>query len=200
MSGLRLISARLISLVAAFLAAGCASAPPKARLPEPIGIRLPLHDFGATGTLTQRLTGSFRGKTRTLRFEVELTDDRLALVALTPLGLPVFALTYDGEKSTVKTYVKDVPVLLPDWILDDVLIANGPEAAVRAALESKHYELETGPDTRRIVDTQGRTIMRINYTGPGAAAWGRDLVLNDDNLHYRLVVTTLAETSQRREP
>lgn len=194
----------LIAAAAACLSVGCASAPRGMRPPEPppqsIGIRLPLQDFGATGTLSQRVVGSFRGQERTLRFEVELARDRLALVALTPLGLPLFSLTYDGERRTVKNYTKNIPLPLPDWILDDVLIANAPEAAVRDALARKQYRLEQGSATRRIADARGRTVIRIRYAERSGPAWGRDLVLDDDILHYRLKVTTLAKTWRVREP
>lgn len=199
-----LIVPRSLAALAALLIAGCGSVPGRARLgdqpPAPIGIRLPLDDIGATGTLTQRVVGSFRGQTRTLRFEVELTRNRLAIVALTPLGLPVFAVTYDGERSNVKTYAENVPLPLPDWILDDVLIANAPAAVLREALADKQYGLEEGAATRTVADAGGRTLVRIHYTEPGTVAWGRDLVLNDDVLHYELVVTTLTKTRQAREP
>lgn len=192
-----MIAPRWLVAIATLLISACAAIPPGTedrQPPQPIGIRLPLGDLGPPRTLTQRVIGSFGGKSRTLRFELELTPERLALVALTPLGIPVFALTYDGVNSTVKTYAKDVPLPSPDWILDNVLIANAPEAEVRAALEDKNYRLLQGPGTRQIVDAGGRTVMRIRYADPGAGPWGSDLVLDDDVLHYRLAVTTLADT------
>jgi hypothetical protein len=192
-----MIASRWLVAVAALLISACAALPrgtEDRQPPQPIGIRVPLSDLGPSGTLTQRVVGSFGGTSRTMRFELELTPDRLALVALTPLGVPVFALTYDGVNSSVKTYAKDVPLPSPDWILDNVLIANAPAAEVRAALAAKNYRLRQGPGTRQIVDADGRTVMRIRYADPGAGPWGSDLVLDDEVLHYRLAVTTLADT------
>jgi hypothetical protein len=194
-----MIVPRWLLAIAAFLLSACAAAPPGAGhrpLPQPIGIRLPLRDLGPPRTLTQRVVGSFGGQERTLRFELELTADRLALVALTPLGVPVFALTYDGVRSTAKMYAKDVPLPSPDWILDDVLIANAPEAELRAALMDKNYRLLQGSGARQVVDAGGRTVMRVRYAEPGAGPWGSDVVLNDDVLRYRLEVTTLADTGE----
>jgi hypothetical protein len=198
---------RWLVAIAVLLISACAASPPEARhrpppdarhrpAPDPIGVRLPLADLGAPRTLTQRVVGSFGGQERTLRFELELTPDRLALVALTPLGVPVFALTYDGAASTVKTYAKDIPLPAADWILDDVLIANAPEAALRAALMDKNYLLRQRAGTREVVDADGRTVMRIRYAAPGAGPWGSDLVLDDDVLRYRLDITTLADTRE----
>ena len=183
---------------------GCASAPhgrpPNGAMPKPIDVHMPLEGIGMAGTLTQQVVGEFDGKSQTLRFEVELTREHLAVVAMTALGIPVFAIAYDGTASSVTTYVKGVPIPPPAWILDDILISNAPEVPLRNTLTASGYRLKTGPEDRRVFDGKGRLIMHIHYTKPADTAWGRDLVLEDEMLHYRLTVTTLAKSLQGATP
>jgi len=149
-----------------------------------------------TGTLSQKVIGSFRGKKKTLRFEVELTQKKLAVVALTSLGLPVFSLTYDGTNSTIKTEMKGALLPPPAWILDDILIANAPKAALSNALDRAGYRLDSSPTRRQIIDAEGHTVMHIDYSAPARSSWGSDLKLVDEMLKYRLTVTTLKKTRQ----
>gem|GEM_PF-2105182 len=144
--------------------------------------------FGADIALSQTITGRFGEKERSLRFEVEFKSDRLVMVALTHLGVPVFSIEYDGEEAQIQRFVSAVDQIDPFWILNDFLLVYWPEEDLSPALETAGYELRSRPDGRDMVNGQDDVTVSVTYLD--TPALGVDVDLENRQFDYVLKVRT----------
>lgn len=144
--------------------------------------------FGNNVTLSQTITGTFGEKERSLRFEVELRSDRLVMLALTHIGVPVFSIEYDGKDAQIQHFVSAADQIDPYWILNDFLLVYWPEIELSKALVSTGYKLEVGQKERAMLDGSGHIAVMVTYLTPHML--GSDVNLDNYQLHYSLKVRT----------
>lgn len=144
--------------------------------------------FGDEITLSQTITGIFGKEEHSLRFEVELRPDRLVMLALTHVGVPVFSIEYDGKEARIQRLVPGVDQIDPYWILNDFLLVYWPQAELSKALMSAGYSLQVGEKKRFMIDAEGHTAVSVSYLTPPTL--GGDVDLDNRQFHYSLKVRT----------
>ncbi|MBT5050592.1 MAG: DUF3261 domain-containing protein [Rhodospirillaceae bacterium] len=152
----------------------------------PQGLSLTPKSFGGTLSLSQLVTGDFDGRTYRMRFEIDITPDRLAVVALSPLGVTLFTLVQEQDKPALVTRGQQPIAFDPSHILFDLHLTYWPRKALHAALSQLSLTLFESDDgsVRRVQDPNGKTVTEITY-GPKAVT-PRSIVIQHFDVPYRL--------------
>jgi hypothetical protein len=108
----------------------------------------------------QLLTISYQGSENQLLTQLELTEQGLNLVAVSPQGLPLFELVFvEGEVLQQKKYVEFDMLPLP-YIISDIQLVYWPLLALNAALtDAVITENENGKE--RIIKSDDNVIISI---------------------------------------
>jgi hypothetical protein len=180
-------------LVLAFALAGCAGASAPADSDQPVIYPVLSPDsLGRSLVLSQIVTGEYGEERHTLRVEIEVTRDRLVVVGLTPLGVPLFSFEQKAGSPTIDmTEVPDQVPFDPRHMLSDLQLAYWPTVALTAALARKGLKLEDGREDgfRRVVDRDGRLLVDILYVDPGTDRY--EIVIQHFDHPYRLRIRTI---------
>lgn len=130
------------------------------------GVTIPLLPASALGrslAASQRFTSHFRGKQQTLYFQVEVEPRRIAMVGLTPVGVRLFVLQYQGGKVLYQPQPFFKAPLQPRHILADFQLVYWPLATLQAALGPQGIrirERQTGQGRERIIQKQTGRLTR----------------------------------------
>jgi hypothetical protein len=163
---------------------------------EPIAHNTP-HDLllapdslGRSLSLSQLVTGEYGVQTYQLRYELEITPSRLAIVGLSPLGITLFTLIHENNELTVETYADDSAPFDPRFTLFDLYLTHWPLEKLRSALAAYSMEIveRNGGSVRYIFDSQGNSIARITYP---PATEGGETVIQHFDFPYLLRIVTL---------
>jgi len=168
---------------------GCALLP---TLPPPALPLLSPASLGATKNSTQVLDFAYRDKEMSLQCAVQVTQDRLTLVALGPLGQRAFTLDYDGIEvhADMSPYVPGS--LPPQRILGDLELALWPLAAWQRSTEGTDWQVSSPRPGLRRVRYRGRLISEVHYAdaGSGSGPWNGRAWLVNTALGYTLDLQT----------
>lgn len=172
-------------LILLLLTEACAGANPGIGQGPP-SLSLTPKSFGGTLSLSQLVTGDFDGRTYRMRFEIDITPDRLAVVALSPLGVTLFTLVQEQDKPALVTRGQQPAAFDPSHILFDLHLTYWPRNALRAALSQLSLNLFDSADgsVRRVQDSSGKAVAEITY-GPKDAT-PRSIVIQHFDVPYRL--------------
>lgn len=185
-----ILRASMVLLVTALL--GCASEAPEqegeALLLQAI---LPPQSAERSLSLSQLVVGKFQDQEQTLRVEIDLTPQRLVMVALTSMGVPVFTLEQHASSLDVQALGQDAMPFDPRHILSDFQIAFWPAAVLTARFETLGLSLRETPDkkARTIFGQQGQTLVEIAYDDPTSNTG--DIAIVHFDRPYRLRIKTL---------
>lgn len=168
--------------------AGCASAPPEARL----GLKLAPAALGASIGVQQHLRVERNGRVDDLDVALEVDAQRVEMVGLA-FGQRVLTLSYDGKEMTSWRHVMLPSQVRAEDVLEDLQLTLWPAAAIRAALPAGWRIDEQG--LRRTLSLNGETVLRIDYSGQ--PRWSGTVVL--DNLRYRYRLTVQSAPAEEEE-
>jgi hypothetical protein len=193
----------LISFVLLIGLAGCmATRPHGASPPETAGRAAaspqPLFPLappqGPSRRIVQQLTAHWPGRDETLLCVLELDSRHIAMAGLTPDGLSLFDLSYDGQTLRADKNPLVPKTLVPELIVADLQLAYWPLDKLRQQLP-KSMKLEAGPGFRRLIG-QGQPLAEVRYSNPDgltqASAWPKSVELNHLKYHYRLTIRTVS--------
>jgi hypothetical protein len=174
------------------LLVGCAhSAPPDHAPLEPLLAAADLPAWpGPRLALTQVVNGQAEDKSYSARFEVEFDHDRLALVALSHAGAPLFQMQLSDGSLQLRTQLAAGSGLRPAWVLSDIGLAYWPPDILAGVLRRKGLKLVEGADTRIVNDADGQTVVVIRYGG--AERLRAAIHLENRRLGYQLDIQTRA--------
>lgn len=175
--------------------AGCAHGPPpSAPKADPL-LRLSLapESLGRPLRLSQVLKAEVAGQDRTFRFQVEVTAERLVMVGLTHMGMPLFSLTQDAGGLRVETPAGGPFPFDPRYLLADFQLTFWPVPVLRPALGALGLRIEEKPDGlgRRVIGGDAKLLVDIAYPPHGISAG--EIVLAHHDHPYRLRIVTLQE-------
>lgn len=180
-----------ITLVLSMALAGCATRPPPAPSPAFDSI-----DFN--GMLKRRLTFipyDDDRETRELIGLIELNDDRLRAVLLTPFGQRLVTLMHDSEGS--RFVPGDIPPealrealpISPEWLASRLEWSLWPTPALRDGFAGSEWSV-TIDDGSRVIRHAGVIVAHITPANASATDAGT-VLLDDRQGRYRLRITPL---------
>ncbi|SFM05373.1 Protein of unknown function [Rugamonas rubra] len=174
---MRLAAPAALALLLAL--AGCASAPPQARL----GLKLAPAALGAAISVEQHLKVERNGRIDELDVALQVEPEALDMVGLA-FGQRVLTLHYDGKELSSWRHVMLPSQVRAEDVLEDVQLALWPAEAIAAALPAGWRVAEQG--ARRTLYLDGQPIMLIDYSGQ--PRWSGTVVLENLRYHYRLTI------------
>ncbi|MDM3869847.1 DUF3261 domain-containing protein [Porticoccus sp. W117] len=139
--------------------------------------------------LQQRVTGEYAGKRHEMLCVLEVNSDTLSLAALSPQGIKLFALQYDGD-TVQQNRSRWVPEQLqPVQVLNDIQLALWPAEKIIARLPSD-WQLQHSGVERKLFE-RGRLRATVIYTQGKPLAKDGEYQLVNHLYGYRLQVKTL---------
>lgn len=152
---------------------------------------LPPASLGHPLSLSQAVTGELAGEGRALRFELEVTDERLVLAGLAHAGLPVFTLVQSTKDVDIEMKGPGAEEFDPVYLLSDIKFCYWPLERLNLALGPQRLRMEektkNGTRLRLLKDETRETLLRIIYPPHE----GGEILLRRFDLPYRLRIRTL---------
>jgi hypothetical protein len=182
---------RVAILMLALALAGCAHAPAKPAAGPLLVEPLAPASLGYSLTLSQVVASQYEGSTHSLRVEVEVSPERLVMVGVSHLGVPLFSLELDsGGLRTTALSAEALP-FDPRYILSDFQLAHWPFALVAQDLERQGYRLVRGLQAagRYVYDGERALVASVEHLRDGKQAGY--MVIQHYDLPYKLLIHTL---------
>ncbi len=177
-------------LLSALLLGGCAMFSPAA--PQAANITavppLPAETLGQTRSALQIVRAAFGQQEATMQCAVDVSPQRMQVVALNAMGLRLFGVTVENGKTTVERAPGVPEQVQPEQILRDIQFCYWPLSALQAGYKGTSWEVsEPFPGTRRL-KRDGRLISEVHYSQPGSDPWRSRLWLANFEYGYSLAV------------
>jgi len=183
-----------ISAMVLVIAACAATSPPKkvGKDAPPQFLSLSPASLGRSLLLSQLVTGEHDGQIYKIRYELDITPDRFAIVGLSLLGVTLFSIVQENGKLTMEKHIKRQGGFDLRYTLFDLYLTYWPRDVLRAALSRIRMQFYEAPDgsVRRVLDMEGEMIAEITY--PSEHSRKHEIVIQHFNIPYRLRVETLA--------
>jgi Protein of unknown function (DUF3261) len=192
------MGASIVTLSASLVTSACSHQAVKTDLGEittpPVLTQNVLANWDARPfALTQLVRGTSQDTNYQVRFEIEWNQQTLTIVALTPLGLPIYLIQASATDTQVQLYTlpSDKQVIMdPSWILSDFLLAMAPVSLLQESLSDPTLHLLSATSRERILYRGDTPIIRISYSDENSFAGQLKLInlelayhLRVDNLH-----------------
>lgn len=177
-------------LLSALLLGGCAglqTSPPPAATAVTVP-PLPAATLGQTRNALQIVRAAFGQQEATMQSAVDVTPERMQVVALSAMGLRLFSVIVENGKTTVERAPGIPEQVQPEQILRDIQFCYWPLAALQAGYQGTPWEVsEPFAGTRRL-KRDGRLIAEVHYSKPGTDPWRSRLWLANFEYGYSLAV------------
>lgn len=177
-------------LLSALLFGGCATfntpAPEANNNPAPPPLSAAA--LGQTRSSLQIVRAAFGQQEATMQCAVDVAPQRMQVVALNALGLRLFSVTVENDKTTVERAPGVPEQVQPEQILRDIQFCYWPLAALQAGYKGTSWEVtEPFAGTRRL-KRDGHLIAEVHYSKPGTDPWRSRLWLANYQYGYSLAV------------
>src|SRR5690606_10285186 len=100
---------------------------------EPVAALSPA-SLGADLSLSQIVTGELAGQGQSMRFEIEVTEKRFSLAALSHAGLPLFTLVQSANGADIRLRGPGAEIFDPVYLLSDIKLCYWPRERLNLAL------------------------------------------------------------------
>lgn len=142
--------------------------------------------FGQSLSLLQSLEINYRGETRQLLAQLEISSNNITLVGLSPLGNRLFTVLWTGE-SLSEEYLAEWPFpFSPKHILVDVQLALWLKIPHQDGFKIREFK---SPQMKREILRNEEIVMRISYeTRP---YWQGKILIQHLERGYQLSIQTL---------
>lgn len=181
---------RAASLLVASLLGACATLNPSLRAGDAPAPPAPLSaaSLGYTRSAQQIVRAAFADKEATMQCAVDVNPERMQVIALNAVGLRLFSVKVENDKTTVERSPGVPEQIQPEQILRDIQFCYWPLAALQAGFRGTSWEVtEPFPGTRRL-KRDGRLIAEVHYAKPGPDHWRSHLWLSNFEYGYSLAV------------
>ena len=182
-------------LATILIVTACAgTSPPKdvEKVSPPPFLSLSPASLGRSLSLSQLVTGEHDGKIYKIRYELDITPDRIAIVGLSPLGVTLFTILQENGQLTTEQHIKRQVGFDLRYTLFDLYLTYWPRGILQAALPRIRMQLYEATDgsIRRVRDMRGEMIAEITY--PPEHARKGEIIIQHFNIPYRLRIETLS--------
>jgi hypothetical protein len=181
------------AMVLALLTSACATVPaPSAPSASSLPV-LPAASLGSSHSAQQIVRAAFADSDATMQCVVEITPQRMSVVALNALGLRLFSVAVEDGQTTVERMPGVPEQIQPERILSDIQLAYWPLAKLQQAYRGSAWQVsEPFAGTRRL-KRDGRLIAEVHYAQPTRNPWNERLWLSNYEFGYSLSVTSQAQ-------
>lgn len=137
---------------------------PDRRQPERF-LELEPASLGRSLSLSQLVIGEYQNRTYRMRYEVEITPRRLAIVGVSPLGVTLFTIVQEGGETQIETPTEDNFSFDPRYILFDIYLTYWPGKVLKAPLASldMRFDDDAQASKRRLYSVAGDRIAEITF-------------------------------------
>ena len=145
---------------------GCTTTPAPQSASQ-VELLLSPKSLGKEISLSQIVTGRHKDDVTTMRFEIEINAEHIVVVGLSPLGLTLFTLVYEGGTQITAFKVNGSDRNFdPRFILFDIYLTYWPTDTLRRALEARGLSMQdnSGDGTRTVYDEHGLKIAKVIYS------------------------------------
>lgn len=157
----------LYVVISALLLTACASPPKLAEtefhLTQKVTTTLPAPGKHKMLEHQQLLTTSIRGYDISFYGIVTIQDDKLELMALTPLGIRIFKTSYNGETVTSEQYIPDVQLPNMTEILANIMLAYYSKDIWKQHIP-QNWIIQDTALKRIILDSKNNPVIEVTYT------------------------------------
>jgi hypothetical protein len=182
------------TLVLVLMLGSCASTEPHLPVQPLLATPLPPESLGYRLSMSQVVASKYKGETHSLRVEVEVSPDRLVMVGVSHIGVPLFQLELDHLGLRTKTLSGESLPFEPSYILSDFQLAYWPFDRVQQELAQQGYILVRGlkATSRYIYDSKQQLLASVEILSDGSRAGY--MVIEHHDLPYQLLIQTLDRT------
>lgn len=182
-------SSGLLLLFTALTLAGCAAwTTPAASPANNVPQILSAASLGQTRSAQQIVRAAFGDREATMQCAVDVSPERMQVIALNAMGLRLFSVKVESGKTAVERALGVPEQVQPEQILRDIQFCYWPLAALQEGMRGSHWDVsEPFPGTRRI-RRDGRLISEVHYADPKADPWLTHLWLANFEFGYSLAV------------
>jgi hypothetical protein len=171
----------------------CAGTPPSGSADRNPAYLLTLSpaSLGRDLSLSQIVIGDHEGQSYKMRFEVEITPARLAVVGISPLGITLFTLVHERGGQPAVTQLKGKFPFDPRHILFDLYLTYWPTKVFHTALtaHSLHLDEDEAGLVRRVSRPNGDVIAEITRLPAGKS--NGETVIHHYDTPYQLRIKGL---------
>lgn len=168
------------SLLTVLLLASCATIP-LTQTVKPIVLKLQPSSLGKNLSLSSIAVGQFDGKKIKIRVEVEITRDRLTVIGISGLGIPLFLFEQESGQPIAANFVDGQTVFNPHFMMFDMYLIHWPAPPLRVALADFGMTLieDREEDTRKVIDSAGELIAEVH-------CWSRTTICSGNIAETRI--------------
>ncbi len=147
--------------------------------------------LGRNLAVSQIVVGEYGDKSYKMRFEVEITQERLTVVGLSPLGVTLFTLTQNRDAAPVVTAPKGGLPFDPKYLLFDLYLTYWPTAILRASFTQRSLRLieNTDRSIRRVISMSGEVLVEKKIGRDKRNR--RETIIQHFDTPYRLRIRTI---------
>lgn len=155
-------------------------------LPQPAAL-------GFNGSVTQILTATYHltnsAQTYSSQVEIEKTNNKLVMVALSGFGAQLFSLQYNGTQIHSSSLPMPNASMGIKHALADFIFTYAPTATLQLMLHDTGFQIVTS-QRQRMIRYKNKVIIEIHYqhTNP----WQGKVTLTNLVLHYHIEINTVA--------
>ena len=183
----------LVSAMLTLLLSACATVPAP---PDSTAVALPVlpaASLGQSRSAQQIVRAAFADTEATMQCVVEITPQRMSVVALNAMGLRLFSVAVEDGQTTVERMPGVPEQIQPERILSDIQLAFWPLDKLQQSYRGTDWQVsEPFANTRRL-KRNGRLIAEVHYAQSGKDLWRGHLWLSNFEFGYSLAVTSQAQ-------
>lgn len=178
----------MASLLIALTLCGCASAPAQRGEPPPPMPLLSAESLGQVRSARQIVHAAFADSEVTMQCVVEITPQRISVIALNAIGLRLFSVSVEDGKTTVERSPGVPEQVQPERILSDIQLAYWPLPKLQRAYAGTDWQVSEPFASTRRLKRAGRLIAEVHYAQTGKDLWRGRLWLSNYEFGYALSV------------
>lgn len=139
--------------------------------------------------ILQRVEAQWSDNTTTFLCALELSAQHIAMAGVTPEGITLFNLTFDGQTVRQQKSPLLPEMINPQMMISDLQLSYWPADALQKVLP-RDWRLESNAEGRTLY-VSGIKRSEVHYGGR-ATPWPDSVELTNHRYHYRLRMTTLS--------
>lgn len=144
--------------------------------------------LGGVRLAQQVVHAAFADRQATMQCLIDVRPQRMQVIALNAVGLRLFSVDVENDKTTVERAPGVPEQIQPEQILRDIQFCYWPLAALQAGLKGSGWDVsEPFAGTRRLTH-DGRLVAEVHYARPGEDPWRNRLWLSNFQYGYSLAV------------